>query len=46
MHSQPNAEAFWAYLQTLMRIPGSALIFADYQKTIIFQISSDQGFVP
>jgi len=46
MHGQPNAETLWAHLWTLIEISGPALIFADYQKTIIFQISSNQDFVP
>ena len=42
MHSQPNAEALWAYIWTIMEISSLASIFADYQRTITFQISSDQ----
>ena len=42
IHDQPNTEALWAYLWTLMGMPGLAPIFADYQRTIMFQISDDQ----
>ena len=42
IHGQPNAKIFWAYLQTLIEMSGPASIFTDYQRTIIFQISSDQ----
>ena len=45
IYGQPNAEALWAYLQTLIEISGPVLISADYQKTIIFQIFSNQDFV-
>jgi len=30
IYGQPNAEALWAYLQTLIEIPGPVLIFANY----------------
>jgi len=30
IYSQPNAEALWAHLWTLMRMFGLASIFADY----------------
>jgi len=46
MHSQPNAEALWAYLWTIMEIPSLASIFVDYQRTITFQISGDQDPAP
>jgi len=42
MHSQPNIEALWAYLWTIIEIPSLASIFADYQRTITFQIFGDQ----
>ena len=41
MYGQPNVKALWAYLWTLIETPSLVLIFADYQRTIIFQISSD-----
>jgi len=45
IHGQSNAEALWAHFWTLMGIPGPVLIFADYQRIIISQISSNQNFV-
>jgi len=42
MHGQLNAGALWTYLWTLIETPGLASVFADYQRTIIFQISSNQ----
>ena len=42
MYSQSNTETIWAYLWTFMRISSSALIFANYKRTILFQIFSDQ----
>ena len=44
MYGQPNVKALWAYLWTLIETPSPVLIFANYQRTIIFQISSDQDF--
>ena len=42
MHSQPNTEALWTYLQTLIKMSSSVSVFADnYQRTITFQISGD-----
>ena len=42
MYNQPNTKALWAHLWTLMWMPGLLSIFTDYQRTITFQISSDQ----
>jgi len=44
IHSQPNAEALWAYLWTLIETASLVSVFADCQRTITFQISSDQDF--
>jgi len=41
MHNQPNAEALWAYLWTLTGTLNPMSVFANYQKTAMFQISSD-----
>ena len=30
IHNQFNINALWTYLQTLMEIPGSILVFANY----------------
>ena len=43
MYSQPNAEIFWAHLWTFIEIPGLALVFTNYQRTITFQISDNQN---
>ena len=42
MYGQPNVKTLWAHLWTLIEISSSVLIFANYQRTIIFQISGDQ----
>ena len=42
MYGQLNAEALWTYLWTLIETSGLASVFADYQRTIIFQISGNQ----
>ena len=42
MYNQPNTKALQAHSQTLMEISGPASIFADYQRTITFQISGNQ----
>ena len=41
MYSQPNAETLWTHLQTLIKMSGLWSVFTNYQRTIIFQISSD-----
>ena len=46
IYGQPNAKTFQAYFQTLIEMSGSASIFTDYQRTIMFQISSDQDPAP
>ena len=46
MHGQPNAEAHWAHLWTLIETSSSALIFADYQRIITFQISGNWDPTP
>ena len=43
MYSQSNTEILWAYLQTFIRISSPALIFTNYQRTVMFQISYDQN---
>jgi len=42
MHGQLNTEALWTYLWTFIETPGLVSVFADYQRTVIFQISSNQ----
>ena len=46
IYGQPNAKTFQAYFQTLIEMSSPALIFTDYQRTIMFQISSDQDPAP
>ena len=43
MHGQLNGGALWTYLWTLIETPGLASVFANYQRTIIFQIFSNQN---
>jgi len=43
IYSQSNAEALWAHLQTFIRISGPVLIFTNYQRTVMFQISYNQN---
>ena len=44
IHGQSDTETIQAYLQTFIGIPGSMSVFNEYQKTAIFQISSNQNF--
>ena len=36
IYSQPNTEIFWTSLQILIRIPSLVLVFAIYQRIVIF----------
>jgi len=41
MHIQPNTKALSAHLWTLIEISSPVLVFVNYQRIVMFQISSD-----
>ena len=43
IYIQSNTKTLWAYLQTFMKTSGLVLVFTNYQRIVIFQISSDQN---
>jgi len=46
MYIQSNTKTLWAHLQTFMKTSGLVLVFTNYQRIVIFQISSDQNSAP
>jgi len=41
MHEETTAEALWLHLRDAIGTPTSAMVLADYQRTLTFRINKD-----